>query len=194
MSYSVKRAQTRQKIDEVFLALFKEKPLAQITVKEICAQAQINRSTFYTYYVDVIALHDHLADETMQEMIAAMRQIFEQQPDWDIMEIVPALIQVLQTSDGRAFLFMVRNREDWIRRIIEALKNGLVFDVQRLSADALARLDCVMEYHLSGALAIISRALLVHSEQDIDNLLQLLAEIGTRGPLTMLKEMVTEER
>lgn len=37
-------------IQNVFLELLKEKPVAKITVKEICEHAEINRSTFYKHY------------------------------------------------------------------------------------------------------------------------------------------------
>ena len=37
-------------IQNIFLELLKEKPIAKITVKEICERAEINRSTFYKHY------------------------------------------------------------------------------------------------------------------------------------------------
>ena len=40
-------------IQNIFLELLKEKPVAKITVKEICERAEINRSTFYKHYQDV---------------------------------------------------------------------------------------------------------------------------------------------
>ena len=41
---------TAAKMDEAFLALLEKKDLAYITVKEICAAAGVNRSTFYLHY------------------------------------------------------------------------------------------------------------------------------------------------
>lgn len=41
---------TAQKMDEAFLALLDRKDFAYITVKEICEQAGVNRSTFYLHY------------------------------------------------------------------------------------------------------------------------------------------------
>ena len=55
---------TAAKMDEAFLALLEKKDFAYITVKEICAAAGVNRSTFYLHY-DIIG--DLLA-ESMEHM------------------------------------------------------------------------------------------------------------------------------
>ena len=41
---------TAVKMDEAFLALLEKKDFAYITVKELCAAAGVNRSTFYLHY------------------------------------------------------------------------------------------------------------------------------------------------
>ena len=41
---------TAAKMDEAFLVLLEKKDFAYITVKEICAAAGVNRSTFYLHY------------------------------------------------------------------------------------------------------------------------------------------------
>ncbi len=52
---------TAVKMDEAFLKLLSEKEFEYITVKEICALAGVNRSTFYLHYVTV----NDLLEETM---------------------------------------------------------------------------------------------------------------------------------
>ena len=39
-------------IKDSFIQLLKEKPITKITIKEICALADINRATFYAHYTD----------------------------------------------------------------------------------------------------------------------------------------------
>lgn len=49
-------------MDEAFLALLEKKDFAYITVKEICAAAGVNRSTFYLHYETVgDLLHESVA-------------------------------------------------------------------------------------------------------------------------------------
>ena len=47
---------TAAKMDEAFLTLLEKKDFAYITVKEICAAAGVNRSTFYLHYETVLSL------------------------------------------------------------------------------------------------------------------------------------------
>ena len=41
---------TQMVLKQSFLKLLKEKPVNRITVKEVCALAQLNRATFYAHY------------------------------------------------------------------------------------------------------------------------------------------------
>ena len=42
---------TQMVLKQSFLKLLKEKPVNRITVKEVCALAQLNRATFYAHYI-----------------------------------------------------------------------------------------------------------------------------------------------
>lgn len=55
---------TAEKMDEAFLALLEKKDFAYITVKEICAAAGVNRSTFYLHYETV----GDLLNESVEHM------------------------------------------------------------------------------------------------------------------------------
>lgn len=47
---------TKNALREAMIELITEKPLTSITVKDVCARADINRSTFYLHYKDVDSL------------------------------------------------------------------------------------------------------------------------------------------
>lgn len=44
---------TQQTIQATVLSLLESKPINAISVTEVCAQAEINRTTFYRYYTDI---------------------------------------------------------------------------------------------------------------------------------------------
>lgn len=46
-----------------------QKPLEKITVKELCAAAYINKSTFYAHYEDLFALSDTLEREAVDAIL-----------------------------------------------------------------------------------------------------------------------------
>lgn len=58
---------TKEAIKNSFLTLLSVKPMSQITVREIVEQADINRTTFYHYYLDVADLQAGLEEELYQQ-------------------------------------------------------------------------------------------------------------------------------
>lgn len=59
---------TKMVIKNSFIKLLKEHPITKITVKEICELSEINRATFYKYYLDVYDLVDKLEQEFLEEL------------------------------------------------------------------------------------------------------------------------------
>lgn len=63
---------THQNIVNAFLELRSKKPLEKITVKELCAQARINKSTFYSHYDDIYDLSDSIETEIVASIIDSL--------------------------------------------------------------------------------------------------------------------------
>ena len=59
---------TKKIIKETFLNLLEEKELNKITVSEICRISDINRATFYRYYLDVYDLLDKIQQDFIEEL------------------------------------------------------------------------------------------------------------------------------
>ena len=65
---SAVRRRTKKLIQDSFIGLLEDKPLQKITVRDLCSAADINRATFYRYYVDLNELNDELADNLFQKL------------------------------------------------------------------------------------------------------------------------------
>ncbi|MCS0542790.1 TetR/AcrR family transcriptional regulator, partial [Aeromonas veronii] len=65
---------TRMVLKGSLMKLLKEKPIATITVKEICEVADINRSTFYAHYSDQFDLLKKIEEEIIEDMITYLNQ------------------------------------------------------------------------------------------------------------------------
>ena len=51
---------SKKLIEDAFIDLLAEKPLLKINVKEVCEKANVNRSTFYAHYQDILDLYDKI--------------------------------------------------------------------------------------------------------------------------------------
>ncbi len=59
---------TKQLIKETFLNLLEKKDMNAITVKELCEIADLNRGTFYRYYLDIYDLLKQIEQEFIDEI------------------------------------------------------------------------------------------------------------------------------
>ena len=59
---------TKKVIMDTFISLLEEKEIKKITVSELCNIADINRATFYRYYLDIYDLYDKIQDEFVSEL------------------------------------------------------------------------------------------------------------------------------
>lgn len=66
---------TKMVIKNSFAKLLAEKPLAKVTVKEICELSEINRATFYKYYCDPFDLLDKIEQEFLKDLEDNMEQL-----------------------------------------------------------------------------------------------------------------------
>jgi AcrR family transcriptional regulator len=61
---SRKTRYTKMVIRDSLIELMKQRPITDITIKEICALADVSRPTFYAHYRDQYALLQSIEDET----------------------------------------------------------------------------------------------------------------------------------
>ena len=59
---------TKMVIKDSFVKLLKQKPLAKITIKELCEDADINRATFYAHYTDQYDLLSQIENELVDDI------------------------------------------------------------------------------------------------------------------------------
>lgn len=94
MSQDARVRYTKMIIQVNFVALLKKKPLNKVTVKELCEMAQINRATFYRYYVDVYDLMEQLEAEILKELDEMMTQAAES----NVSKTLRAILEKLQAN------------------------------------------------------------------------------------------------
>ena len=70
---------TKKAIKDTFLELLEDRPLSQITVKDIVEKCGINRNSFYYHYQDIPALIEEIVTEEADKII-------EEHPDVENLE------------------------------------------------------------------------------------------------------------
>jgi len=66
---------TRKILKDSLISLMKEHPITNIGIKEICARAEISRSTFYVYYENVYHILEEIEEELLEYFNDLLNQI-----------------------------------------------------------------------------------------------------------------------
>ena len=65
---------TKMVLKESLMELLKNMPISNITIKEVCELADINRSTFYSHYSSQYDLLNAIEEEFIEDMVSTLNQ------------------------------------------------------------------------------------------------------------------------
>lgn len=111
--------ETKDMIKASFLSLYSKRAYGEITVKELCAEVPIARTTFYSYYSNIAELKHEIETETIAEIRRASDGIYEsfgRDYFYKTMNYIESRKQVFE-----AFLVIQPNYE-----FIKAFKNEII--------------------------------------------------------------------
>ncbi|ABW18811.1 TetR/AcrR family transcriptional regulator [Alkaliphilus oremlandii] len=90
---SRKTRYTRMALQNSLLELMEKKPIAKITIKELCENADINRTTFYAHYADQYDLLQKIEDETFSWVKESLTNLIDKADQYESMEILEGIFQ-----------------------------------------------------------------------------------------------------
>lgn len=132
---------TRRAIKESFLKLLNQRPLNQITVKDIVEDCGINRNSFYYHFSDLPAL----VEEIMAEQVSAM---VENHPTVDsVQEGADAIVEfVMHNKRAIYHIYNSVSRDVFERNLMEVCRyvvttylDGMLEEVEEADRDAILR-------------------------------------------------------
>ena len=114
---------TLRNIRTVFIELVNEKPIDNITVKELCERALINKATFYLHYENMGELIATFEDEFVNEISGEIdyAALFFTDPEAFLMK----LWQSYQTKSYGAVLLQGKRGWELLSLLIEALRRSI---------------------------------------------------------------------
>lgn len=182
-------AHTKQNLIDAFWVLYCQKPLAQITVKEIVTRAGYNRSTFYEYFPDVAAV--------LSAIEYALIPTIDTLPPFvgESYSIGMPIAQFLQLYQQNAKFYLVLLGENGDPAFVTTLKNSikptvLHFYSEHTAYDAVQR-EVVVEFILSALIGVMSYWFRQQQPLPQEQLLALMHQLMTKGALTMMQPEIT---
>lgn len=97
---------TRMVLQDSLITLMKEKPIAKITIKELCERADVNRTTFYAHFTDQYQLLQTIEDETLAWMKEAALNLMGRLEENETLQLLGGILQYLADNSKHLQVLM----------------------------------------------------------------------------------------
>ena len=135
---------TEQAIKSAFTKLLLEKDITDITIKELCDNADINKSTFYLHYKDIYDCADSLLNCVVDKTIAIMEP-------YDFTELVNHLPEIIENI----MIIFNENKEFYVPFLNSPKHSFALYKIKKLTIERLLEktADNIMQTVLAKSIA-----------------------------------------
>ncbi|MGM9521121.1 MAG: TetR/AcrR family transcriptional regulator [Oscillospiraceae bacterium] len=176
-----KRVQyTKAVLRRSLLALLKEKPVDRVTVKDICADAHLNRGTFYAHYGSPEQLLNEIENEFYVDMLSAIATF--QQAD-DVTRILTKVLTALrERKELASVLFGPHGDHAFLSKIVYAAHDMCIYQWGTVSPNADKRvLEAAYSYISHGVLRLVQEWLMAGAEEPPERLAEIMNDLCNYG-------------
>jgi len=83
-----RKKESQEKIERIFLELIQKKEINEISVTDICKKANLNRTTFYSNYIDIYDLADKIREKLEQDILELYKEESQKKyNDYDFLKL-----------------------------------------------------------------------------------------------------------
>ena len=166
---------TKKAIQGSFLKLLEERPLSQITVKDIVSDCGVNRNTFYYYFDDIPKLIEDIIEEDAANLISAYPTVER------LEDCLEAIIETaLAKKRAVLHIYHSTNRdiyEFYLWKVCDHVINAYTDTILKGHNISDSDLDIMRKYLSSFAFGLVSRWLGENMTDDIRASFSRLMEI-----------------
>ncbi len=147
---------TKKVIKDTFLNLLEKKDISNITVTEICETADINRGTFYRYYMDVYDLLKNIEQEFIDEIKNSPS--IEKMEDHSIYSFTKGILSIFENNKKLVkILFSTDNNVYFLNEVLDVAYEKCIGRWEQLQPDIdSSELENAVVFIFNGALGVIN--------------------------------------
>ncbi len=169
---------TKKIIKTTFLKKLEEKDINRITVSEICAEADINRATFYRYYLDVYDLLDNI--ET--EFVDNLRLVFNEE-NYTVYTFALKMLNIfLENKQILKVIFKSRSNINFMQEFLETAYNKCQSKWKSIDSNLKdEQIELATIYIFNGSLGIINYWVQNDFSSKPEDIAKIISELSYNG-------------
>lgn len=138
---------TKKMLRVALLEELREKQLSQISIKQLCQTADVNRSTFYVYYQDIQQLFNEIEDDFLSHMVVFNPDM----PSADIITQLQNMVRYFQ-ENRETYIALIENG-NYVAKCVQLATNALNKQIKDVDDPHVKSL--LAAYTVNGSVAMI---------------------------------------
>ncbi len=133
----VRIVKSKESLMSALIGLMGKKKLEELTISEICQEADVNRNTFYSHYSSVRELFEEMNGKYMEALFASAK-VFDEPNDSTIKNLVNVLDKMKEKGNLTKIIFSESNSIKHLNTLLQILFPTSIIDnlkIENLSLD-----------------------------------------------------------
>ncbi|NLL91111.1 MAG: TetR/AcrR family transcriptional regulator [Ruminococcaceae bacterium] len=176
---------TKAELKNSLVKKLKEKPIEAISVKELCEEADINRSTFYSHYPDIFALMRELSDEVIESIEEHLKKIDFDNEEMKV-ETVEAILNFLVLDVDLVSVLIGKNGDPSLQDAIMSMV--MRHTISWIKGKGNGK-DLLIEYYINflvnGSLSVIQKWLDEGMRIEAKDIAMLISNMASQTKITI---------
>jgi len=149
---------TKMVLEDSFIKLMEKKDISQISIKEICENADINRATFYAHYSDQTDLLRKIENKLLDNIKAHLEELDEQDTEVSAVLIAEKIFEYIQ-ENARLCKLLLSERGDFNfqKQIMTLVYDKIISEITDNSKISKEDAEYVYSFTISGCVGFIQK-------------------------------------
>ncbi len=149
---------TKMLLKKSFIELLKTKEISRITIKEICKEADINRSTFYAHYTDQYDLMKKIQDELVENVEVYLYPYIHDETATVSMEMLEGVFEYIRENAEICKLLLSERGDIYFqKRMLNLVYGKYMEDLTKNLGLKKEEAEYVYAYSITGSIGIIQK-------------------------------------
>ena len=171
---------TKMVLKESFINLLEKKNISKISVKEICENADINRTTFYNHYNDQYDFIRKLEDELIENIGIYLAKYIQNDTDIALIEMVEKIFEyVKENAKLCKILLSEKGNLDFQKRIIMLVYDKDISNLINKDVFSKEDMDYIYSFTITGCIGVIQKWLDDDMKKSTRSMAEILVKLTT---------------
>ena len=173
---------TKMALRQALIHFLGEKPIARITIKEICEEADVNRTTFYAHYADQFDQLKQIEREFIEGINSYLADFEVKNDETDIVRRVEMIFEYVRTNAELCRVLLGGNGNiDFQESLIEIIGGYVtsVWQSKRIADGETAK--AMFRFVATGCIGLVSEWLSAPAPQSAENMARFVVKMASTG-------------